>query len=705
MKLVIAEKPSVAGEIAKIIGAGKREAGYYSGNGYLVSWCVGHLIQSAMPEDYNPDLKKWRLETLPFIPTKWETVISERTKEQYKILEKLIKKDEVKELICATDAGREGELIFRLVYEKAGAVKPFKRLWISSMEAEAIRKGFDSLKDGREYNNLYQAALSRMNADFLVGINATRLYTCLYNKKLNVGRVQSPTINLIVKRQREIDNFKATPYFLLTADCGEFKAYTRVEDKNTAQDILERCNNKKGSVTKLEKQNRTENPAALFDLTTLQREANKLLGYSAQQTLDIVQRLYEAKLTTYPRTDSRYLTEDMESSTAELMKELVKSKLLDIKTLNSYNVLKVKLKKVINNKRVTDHHAIIPTKSVLNADIEKLPTAERNILTLIIYRLMTAPYLPYKYTHTKLFLDVEGVEYVANGNQTLDIGYRAFQDNLNNIIRAKSEKAEKDGPENENIPSGIVEGYTIDCVKVTSQEKKTKPLQPYTEDTLLAAMENAGKFIEDEELRKAMKEGGLGTPATRAGIIERIIKTGFIERKGKNLLATQQAYTLMDLLPDKLKEPELTAEWEKQLEQINKGKLSRDKFMADIAAYIKNIVESARAGHNPENANGSFKSEKTAIGKCPRCGKNVVEYLKTFACESGKYGCGFTIWKEDKFFKTKKKTLTKRQAAELLKKGKVKMTGLYSPTKDCTYEATVVLVDTGKYVNFKLEFA
>ncbi|MEG0570372.1 MAG: DNA topoisomerase [Oscillospiraceae bacterium] len=481
------------------------------------------------------------------------------------------------------------------------------------METEAIRKGFDSLKDGKEYDNLYQAAISRMNADFLVGINATRLYTCLYNRKLNIGRVQSPTINIIVKRQRAIQNFISQPYFTITADCGSFKAYTRAEDKKTAESIVERCNEKKAIVSSIEKQDKTENAAALFDLTTLQREANKFLGYSAQQTLDIVQSLYEAKLTTYPRTDSRYLTEDMESSTIELIEGLAKSKLLNTKTLSNYDTLRVNVKRIINNKKVSDHHAIIPTKGVLTDNLEKLPTAERNILTLITYRLLTAPYAANKYTHTKVLLDSEGEEFTATGNQTLDIGFKEFQNHLNEIIKATPDKeTAKDEPENEAISNNIKEGSSIEDVKVMAEAKKTNPLPPYTEATLLSAMENAGKDLEDEELRKAMKEkdGGLGTPATRAGVIERIMKTGFIERKGKHLLATEQAFTLMDLLPEKLKEPELTAEWEKQLEQINQGELTSHKFMADIAAYVTSIVNGTKEGYNPNAANDTFKTER-----------------------------------------------------------------------------------------------
>lgn len=700
MKLVIAEKPSVANEIAKVIGAAKKEKGYFSGNGYYVSWCVGHLIRSAMPEEYNPELKKWTFEALPFVPEKWQTVIIDATKDQYSTLKSLIIRNDVTELICATDAGREGELIFRLVYEKTGCKKPFKRLWISSMEESAIKEGFNNLKDGKEYDNLYYAALCRMHADFLVGINATRLYSCLYSKTLNIGRVQSPTINLIVSRQREIENFIPQPYYVLTADCGEFKASNKVNDLDTANKIVAKCNGKKGSITQIKKEEKTENPEALYDLTSLQREANRLLGFSAQQTLDIAQSLYENKLLTYPRTDSRYLTEDMKNSAFETINSILTLKHFDTMTLNNYDTKQLNISRIINNKKVNDHHAIIPTKTLAAADLEKLPTAERQILTLVIYRLLTAPYAAYKYTQTNVMLDIEGESFKATGKQIVSMGYKEFQNNLIALLKAKQDKEDStDEQDNNNLPPQLTEGQTFNNVPVTKETKKTKPPQPYTEETLLAAMEKAGCFIEDEELKDSVKYCGLGTPATRAGIIERIIKTGFIERKGKKLLATQTAYTLMDLLPEKLKHPDLTAEWELNLEKICTKELNASKFINDIIEYIKDIVESSQVG----NTKDIFKVEKEVIGKCPRCGKNIYEGKLNYYCEAGK-DCGFALWKEDKFFTTKKKTLSKKNAMELLKKGKIKMTGLYSPKTGKKYDANVLFEDTGQYINYKLEF-
>lgn len=694
MKLVIAEKPSVALEIAKVIGATKKENGYYAGGQYLVSWCVGHLIESAMPEDYNPDLK-WSLESLPIIPQTWQTIVSTGTKAQYKVLESLIKSKEVTELICATDAGREGELIFRLVYEKTGSKKPFKRLWISSMEEKSILDGFASLKDGHEYDNLYEAAVCRMRADWLVGINASRFYTCMYNKKLNIGRVQSPTINIIVKRQRDIENFKAVPYFTMTADCGVLKAYIRADDKNAAERILDRCNNKNGYITKIEKQDKTENAMALYDLTNLQRDANRILGYSAQQTLDIVQSLYESKLCTYPRTDSRYLTEDMESSTYGLLNKIVETNLLNNQLSLNYDLKSVSIRRVINNKKVTDHHAIIPTINITNTKFYDLEENKRNILLLIIYRLLAAVYSPHKYTSTKVYIDIEGEEFSSTGKQITDVGFKAWHRYLTATIKVKAEEESK---EEIALPIDLIEGQIFEYVKITAEAKKTQPPKPYTEDTLLSAMETAGKNIVDEELKEAMKDSGLGTPATRAGIIERIIKTGFIERKNKQLIATEQAFTLMDLLPDKLKEAELTAEWEKQLEEIHKGKLASATFIEGISDYIKELI----VNYKETDTDNTFKKEKEVIGICPRCKSNVVEMAKSYSCE--KEGCGFIIWKDDKFFAEKKKKLTKKQVAELLKKGKIKMVDLYSEKKNKKYDATVILSDTGKYVNFKLEF-
>lgn len=698
MKLIIAEKPSVASELAKVVGATKREAGFLSGNGYYVSWCVGHLIETAMPEDYKEDYKKWSIEYLPIIPDMWKYKVSSHTKTQYQTVKELINKSDVEELICATDAGREGELIFRLVYSQVGSKKPFKRLWISSMEETAIKEGLAKMKDGKEYDNLYKSALARLQSDWLVGINMSRLFTCLYSKTLNIGRVQTPTINLIVQRQREIDNFKPQPYYILSADCKGFIATKRVEKEDTAREILSRCNGKNATISNLSKKPCKDNPTPLYDLTTLQREANKLLGLSAQQTLDATQNLYEKKLVTYPRTDSRYLTTDMVDSTRNVINKVITLKYINTKTLNSYNTKNVSIERVINDKKVTDHHAIIPTGAV-DVVPDDLTQNEKNILLLIIYKLLVSVYTPHEYIKTEITATIEGNEFTATGKQITNNGFKEIQNHLIELLKVKEDAEETDQAENNNIPE-LKQGQIINCVPVTAAKKLTTPPKPYTEDTLLSAMENALKKIDDEELKKEVSGIGLGTPATRAGIIERIIKTGFVERKKKNLLPTNAAFTLIDVVPDKIKSPEMTAEWESQLEKIYNGSVSYSEFTNNIVKFVRDITNEYKGkGEDKEK----FKEEKEVLGKCPRCGKNVYEGKLNYYCEVGKE-CNFSLWKEDKFFKSKKKTLTKTMVKEFLSKGKVKVTGLFSEKTGKTYDAYVLLDDTGTYINYKMEF-
>lgn len=698
MKLILAEKPSVASELAKVVGATKRESGFLSGNGYYVSWCVGHLIETAMPEDYKDNYKKWSIDHLPIIPDSWKYKVSSRTRTQYQTVKELINKSEVDELICATDAGREGELIFRLVYSQTGTKKPFKRLWISSMEEAAIREGLAKMKDGKEYDNLYNSALSRLQSDWLVGINMSRLFTCLYSKTLNIGRVQTPTINLIVQRQREIDTFKPQPYYILSADCKGFIATKRVDMENEAKEILNLCNGKNAIISSLLKKPCKDNPPSLFDLTTLQREANKLLGLSAQQTLDATQNLYEKKLVTYPRTDSRYLTSDMADSTKNVINKIMTLKYINTKTLNNYNIKNVLIERVINDKKVTDHHAIIPTGAIDNIP-DDLTLNEKNILLLIIYKLLVSAYTPHEYIKTEITATIERNEFTAVGKQITNNGFKEIQNHLTELLKVKEDVEEVDQNENNNIPE-LTQGQIINCVPVTSTKKLTSPPKPYTEDTLLSAMERALKNIDDEELKKEVARIGLGTPATRAGIIERIIKTGFVERKKKNLLPTKAAFALIDVVPEKIKSPELTAEWESQLEKIYNGSVSYSEFTNNIVKFVRDITDEYKGkGEDKEK----FKVEKEVLGKCPRCGKNVYEGKLNYYCEIGKE-CNFTLWKEDKFFKTKKKTLTKTMVKELLSKGKVKVTNLYSEKTGKTYDAYVLLEDTRTYINYKMEF-
>lgn len=712
MKLVIAEKPSVAAEIAKVMGADKRGNGFFKGNEYVVSWCVGHLIETVMPEAYDEKYQKWRIMDLPILPQQWQYQVSAGVQAQFDVVKTLMESDDINEIICATDAGREGELIFRLVYNQVGCTKNFKRLWISSMETKAIKEGFAKLKEGTEYDRLYQAALSRLQADWLVGINFSRLFACMSNSQINIGRVQTPTVNLIVERQRTIDSFDSKPFYILTAACSHdgtnFNATKRVEDKEESDQIVEKCRGKEAVVASMTQAPVKENPSALYDLTTLQREANKMLGLSAQQTLDATQNLYEKKLVTYPRTDSRYLTADMKDSAMQILNSILKAPYIDAKTVEVYNLQNTNVDRLINDKKVTDHHAIIPTIEAYKAS-NKLPKNEFNVLLLIVYKLLTAAYLPHEYIKTELFLNIEGEEFKATGRQITENGFKEIASHLTELLKLyqkteaeekskgkKSKKKQTEEKEEEIIPA-LTEGQIIADVDITSKEKSTQPPKPYTEDTLLSAMENAMKTLEDEELKKEVAGAGLGTPATRAGIIERIIKTGFVERKGKNLLPTEKAYEVVDTVPEKVKSAILTAEWEQKLEQIYKGEATSSDFIEGIKAFVSEMVE-----NYTEDCTYDERG-KEIIGKCPRCGKNIYEGKKNYYCEGGKE-CGFTIWKEDKFFLSKKKPLTKPMVKAFLEKGRIKAVNLYSEKKETTYSAYIFMEDTGQYVNFKLYF-
>lgn len=685
MQLIIAEKPSVAKEIAKCVGATRHEQGYLSGQETLVSWCVGHLVELAPPEDYDPALKRWKLDTLPIIPDRYITTISQNTASQFDILKKLMQRTDVTELVCATDAGREGELIFRLVYEKAGCEKPFKRLWISSMEEKSIRDGLAAMKDGSAYDNLYRAALCRQRADWLIGMNFTRLYSVMYNKVLKAGRVQTPTVNLIVKRQNEIDGFVPQIYYNLTADMGSYKAYSRAEAAHEAQAIIARCGGKDAFVTKAERQEKRENPPALYDLTTLQRDANRLLGYSAQQTLDAMQKLYDTKLATYPRTDSRYITADMAQSARSLMDTLLAAGIYDGDTA-ALDTGKLSVDRLVNDKKVTDHHAILPTGSVTREKLLGLPEEQRNILLLVAYRLLSAAYVPHCYTATKVMLDINGVPFTATGKEILEPGYRWIDEQMRSAIKSRSAKEDKpDSPDNAVLPMMGV-GNIFSVHNVSAEEKKTQPPKAYTEDTLLAAMETAGKHIADEALRDAMKNSGLGTPATRASIIESVIKTGYIVRDGKKLIPTDIAFTFMEIVADMLKEPELTAQWEKELAEISCGERSEADFIGDVTAFINDFISDAKIFYSPEDSKTVFKPQRDLLGVCPRCGQYVVEYPKSYSCESGKGGCGFVIWKT-----MAGKDITMAMMQQLLSRGKTGLLKGFKSKAGNPFDATLVL--------------
>lgn len=694
MKLIIAEKPSVAKEIAKVVGANqysdKRDC--LIGNGYMVSWCFGHLIEMAVPEEYGEVYAKWTLDTLPIIPKEYITMVSASKAQQFAALKRMMASSEVTELIEATDAGREGELIFRLVYYQAGCRKPFKRLWISSLEEKSIREGLADMKDGSAYDSLYAAALCRQRADWLVGINFTRLYTVMYQRKLTCGRVQTPTICMLVERQREIQSFVPQPYYTLTAPgitpAGQtFKAYARVDSREEAQEITAKCSGGEGIIEKVESREKEERAEALFDLTTLQREANRLLGYTAKQTLDYAQSLYEKKLMTYPRTDSRYITAAQGDSTRQLLTQLLSAGIFTEKINKEYQVSQADVGQLINDAKVSDHHALLPTASVTPDKLAELPGGERNILFMVAYRLLSAAYKPYRYQTTKVDLTIADTAFSATGRVELDPGFRLVRDQMKHHIKSAAEETPDSEDSSGTLPPMAV-GDTFTAGGVTAEEKHTKPPKPYTEDKLLQAMETAGRNIEDPELKEAMKDSGLGTPATRAGIIENIIKTGYVVREGKKLLPTDVAYTFIDLVAEKLKKPELTAEWEKELAAIHKAGADPDAFMGRITSFVMTLMEDAKSGYVPEADSTVFRHERESIGVCPRCGKNVVEYPKSFSCESGKEGCGFTIWK-----KIAGKTVSAAQAKKLLDKRRSDLMKGFTSKAGKKFDAYLILKD------------
>ena len=695
--LVLAEKPSVSQAIAAALGVKGKKDGYIEGNGYIISWCVGHLVELANADNYEARYSRWAREDLPILPDPWKFTVSPGTKKQFGIIKSLMGRADVTELVEATDAGREGELIFRLVYREAGCRKPFKRLWISSMEDSAIRKGFENLAPGETYDALYDAALCRAKADWLVGINATRLFTTLYQgKTLNVGRVMTPTLALLTDREQAITGFQKEKFYTVDLDCGTFRISSgRFASRTDAEKLRKLCVGKSATVKSAERQEKTEKPPKLYDLTTLQREANRIYGYTAQQTLDYIQLLYEKKLATYPRTDSRYLTEDMAGHLPALCR-LVAAAFPFASGFDG----RVEAAQVVCNAKVSDHHAIIPTKEAAKANLEELPTGERNILSLIAARLLCAV-CPEKhiYADTAVVCTCAGVEFMAKGHTETAAGWKglekAFQAALKN--RPEEEKAQPFLPE-------FSEGQAVAVKEAVLHEGTTSPPPRYTEDSLLSAMENAGaeEFaqIEDAERR------GLGTPATRAGVIEKLVKGGFVERKKKLLVPTKRGMELIKVLPDSVKSASLTAEWEAALKEVERGERSPEDFMGGITDMVRSLVESygdAPAG----TGNALSASGREAVGKCPRCGKPVYEGKKSFYCSAYKDAvpCGFVLWKENPYFKSKRKELTKKVAAALLKNGKVKMTGLYSEKKGIMYDATIVMEDTGgKYVNFRLEF-
>ena len=626
MQLVIAEKPSVAKSIADVLGALDRQDGYFEGGGYIVSWCVGHLIELAEPESYGDQWKKWTYESLPVNPDHWQYEIKEDTKEQYDVLYGLLHDSRVDEVVCATDAGREGELIFRLVYEQARCSKPMKRLWISSMEESAIREGFENLKPGSDYEHLYHSALCRQEADWLVGINGTRLFTVLYGGKvLKVGRVQTPTLAMLVERESKIMNFKKEQYFMAHILCGGVDAVTeRIDNKTEAENVAGACLNGQALVTSVAKEEKTVAPPKLYDLTTLQRDANRLFGFTAKQTLEYTQSLYEKKLCTYPRTDSQYLSDDMEQTTGNVIEAIFSSILFEENMMFNPDI-----PRVLNSKKVTDHHAIIPTMEIAKADLAALPETERKILSLVANRLLCATGEKHLYETVKAELSCGGYTFATSGKSILKNGWKDFEDAFKRSFKTTEDKEQED----KKLPE-LSEGQTFDGVQTKISEHYTTPLKHFTEDSLLSAMERAG----NEDMSDDVERKGLGTPATRADIIEKLVKDGFVKREKKQMIPTEDGMKLITVLPDVVKSPKLTADWENALTLVAKGEMEREDFMGDIETMVSGLIHTYHEVSDEQKK--MFAQEQKVLGKCPNCGGDVVK---------GKYGafcknkCGMNV--------------------------------------------------------------
>ena len=689
MQLVIAEKPSVARSIAAVIGATDRQDGYLQGNGYLVSWCIGHLVSFADAALYDERFKKWRYEDLPIIPESWRLTVPPDKRERFDTLRTLLRSEEVSEVINACDAGREGELIFRTVYYLAGCTKPMKRLWISSMEDSAIREGFANLKPGRDYDPLHQSALCRAKADWLIGINATRLFSVLYHKTLTVGRVQTPTLKMLADRDAKITGFQKEKYHIVHIAGGGMEAASdRFPDPAGAESVKTACVGARAVCASIQRERKTEQPPKLYDLTTLQREANRLFGFTAKQTLDYAQTLYEKRLLTYPRTDSRFLSDDMEQTAAGIVAGIV-----PILPFMEGTAFSPEIRRVLNSSKVSDHHAIIPTAEFVEQGFSGLADSEKKLLSLVCCKLLCAVAPAHEYEAVTAVFTCAGQEFAAKGKTILAAGWKDIDRRFRASLKTD---ADEDGEATAELPA-ITEGQVFEDMAASVTEHFTSPPKPYTEDTLLSAMERAGA----EDMPDDAERKGLGTPATRAAVLEKLVQTGFIQRKGKQLLPTQDGINLAAVLPEALTSPALTAEWESRLTEIAKGEADPDEFMAGIEAQARDLVKTYSCVS--EDKQKLFQTERVAIGTCPRCGEAVYEGKKNYYC--GNRACQFVMWKNDRFFEERKKAFTPKIAAALLKHGKVKIKGLFSPKTGKTYDGTVLLADTGgKYVNFRVEW-
>ena len=691
MILVIAEKPSVAQTIAAVLGAKEKKDGFLTGSGYIISWCVGHLVGLSEAAAYGEQYKKWSYDSLPILPQEWKYTVSADKEKQFKTLKELMNRADVSEVVNACDAGREGELIFRFVYEMAGCKKPMRRLWISSMEDSAIKEGFSRLKNGEEYDALFASALCRAKADWLIGINATRLFSVLYNHTLNVGRVQTPTLKMLVDRDAAITTFKKEKYYHVRLTLSDAEAASeKLSDRSEADRLKAACEASKAVCTSLVKEKKTVAPPKLFDLTSLQREANRLFGYTAKQTLDLAQALYEKRLLTYPRTDSSYLTDDMGDTAAGIIKLLCgKFPFMAGKDFTP------ELGKVLNSKKVSDHHAIIPTMELAKTDLAALPESEKNILTLAGVRLFMATAAPHTFEAVTAVFECAGQSFTARGKTVLSDGWKEIDRRYRAALKNKPETDDADSDTENTLPQ-FTEGQTFENPTAKVTEHDTTPPKPHNEASLLSAMERAGSEDTDPDAERK----GLGTPATRAAVIEKLVKGGFAERKGKQLIPTKNGNSLICILPDILTSPQLTAEWENNLTQIAKGAADPGEFLSGIEAMARELVQTHAAALDGKK--DLFREEKPSVGKCPRCGSPVHEGKKNYYCSNKE--CAFVMWKNDRFFEERKTAFSAKIAAALLKSGKANVKKLYSPKTGKTYDGTIVLADTGgKYVNYRIE--
>lgn len=688
--LVIAEKPSVAQSYAKNLSAYKREDGYLEGESCIVSWCLGHLAEYAQPEEYDPKYEKWQFDDLPILPEAWKLKVSKDKKKQFEVIKTLMNRSDVEYLVNGCDAGREGELIFQRVYVLAGCRKPVKRLWISSMEDAAIQKGFQTMKSEEEYKNLCMAAVCRAQADWLIGMNGTRAYTTRYFKRLVVGRVQTPTLAMLAERQERIEHFQKEAFYKVALTDGKLTVVSEnIANEEAAELLAALCNGSTAVVTQMKKERKKSFPPKLYDLTSLQREANRYFGYTAKRTLDMLQELYEEKLVTYPRTDSQFVTEDMKDSVEELVE-----KMPVLLSFVDYGQLGHGIKRVINNAKVSDHHAILPTKEVVEKGIADLPADKKNLMMLICQQLVQATGEEYLYEQTDITVKCQEHDFKARGKIPVQMGFKEVEKAFKQLC-VKAEPVEEKEKET-SIPAGYEEGMRLFPVKAEKTTHYTSPPKPFNEDTLLAAMETAGNKEFDSETEKK----GLGTPATRASIIEKLVSSGYAQRKGKQILPSTEGKELVKVMPEYLKSAVMTAEWENQLLMMEKGQITDTQFMGEITFLVRKILEVCR--EIPEEERRRFQTAREVIGKCPVCGCDVFEGKQNFYCSNRQ--CDFALWKENRFLGSMEKNLDKKMARELLDKACTHVKGLYSKKKDMKFDANLLLTLEDGKPRFHLEF-